>query len=184
MRELLAEIAKVLNEVDARVTLAGHTDTAAFQGGDRGYSNWELSADRANASRRELIAGGMDDRKVLRVVGLAAILPFDQADPGAPVNRRISIVVMNDAAEKRVLSGTELQAGDAQQLETGLQQSGRLPSEDASGIPSARTPSAGAPSAGAPSVGASSGGSIVPALPARPTVPGLAGPGETSASKR
>jgi hypothetical protein len=90
------------------------------------------------------------------------------------VNRRISIVVMNDAAEKRVLSGTELQAGDAQQLETGLQQSGQLPSEDASVTTSVRTPSGGAPS----------GGSIVPALPARPTVPGLAGPGETSATKR
>jgi chemotaxis protein MotB len=184
MRELLAEIAKVLNEVDARVTLTGHTDTATFQGGDRGYSNWELSADRANASRRELIAGGMDDRKVLRVVGLAAILPFDQADPGAPVNRRISIVVMNDAAEKRVLSGTEIQAGDAQQLESGLQQSGRLPTEGASDAQSGRSPAVVAPAFVAPSGGAPSGGSIVPALPARPMVPGLAGPGETSASKR
>jgi hypothetical protein len=83
--------------------------------GERGYSNWELSADRANASRRELIAGGMDERKVLRVVGLASAVLFDRADPFAPVNRRISIVVLNKRAESsmsrdeagREVSGTE-----------------------------------------------------------------------------
>ena len=120
MRELLAEIGQVLNEVDAKVTLTGHTDSAPFSAGERGYSNWELSADRANASRRELIAGGMDERKVLRVVGLAAVLPYDTASPQAPVNRRISIVVMNKMAERRVLSGTELQATDIQEFEQAL----------------------------------------------------------------
>jgi chemotaxis protein MotB len=117
MRELLGEIARALNEVDAKVTLAGHTDSAPFSGGERGYSNWELSADRANASRRELLAAGMDERKVLRVVGLAAVVPFDAGDPAAPTNRRISIVVMNRAAQRRVLSGTELQATDVGALE-------------------------------------------------------------------
>ena len=112
MRELLAEIAKVLDEVDARVTLAGHTDAAPYQAGERGYSNWELSADRANASRRELLGGGLDERKVLRVLGLAAVVPYDGADPLAPVNRRISIVVMNRLAELRMRSGVELQEGE------------------------------------------------------------------------
>ncbi|MCX7231623.1 MAG: flagellar motor protein MotB [Burkholderiales bacterium] len=120
MRELLGEIAKALNEVDAKVTLTGHTDTAPFSGGERGYSNWELSADRANASRRELLAAGLDERKILRVMGLAAVVPFDQAAPGAPVNRRISIVVMNSMAERRVLSGTELQASDIEEFEKAL----------------------------------------------------------------
>ncbi|MFM1991779.1 MAG: hypothetical protein RJA99_4736, partial [Pseudomonadota bacterium] len=124
MRELLREIARALNEVDAKVTLTGHTDSAPFTGGERGYSNWELSADRANASRRELLAAGMDERKVLRVVGLAAVLPFDAADPAAPGNRRISIVVMNKMAERRVLSGTELQASDIEEFERAL---GRVP---------------------------------------------------------
>jgi chemotaxis protein MotB len=117
MRELLGEIAKVLNEVEARITLAGHTDASPFQAGERGYSNWELSADRANASRRELLAGGLDERKVLRVVGLAAVLPYDGANPLAPMNRRISIVVMNRAAELRMLSGAELQTSDPATLE-------------------------------------------------------------------
>ena len=72
MRDLLRAIGSVLGEVPNRLTLEGHTDAAPFGGGDRGYSNWELSADRANASRRELIAGGLPDDRTLRVQGLAA----------------------------------------------------------------------------------------------------------------
>ena len=81
MRELLREIGTVLTEVPNRLTLEGHTDAAPFVGGERGYSNWELSADRANASRRELVAGGLPEDRVLRVQGLAASLPFDRKDP-------------------------------------------------------------------------------------------------------
>lgn len=83
MKELLGEIGRVLNEVDAKLTLTGHTDASPFVGGERGW-NWELSADRANASRRELLAAGMDDRRILRVVGLAAVLPFDEKVAGRP----------------------------------------------------------------------------------------------------
>jgi chemotaxis protein MotB len=102
MRELLQEIGHVLAEVPNRLTLEGHTDAQPFAAGDRGYSNWELSADRANASRRELVAGGLADDRVLRVQGLASSLPFDAADPKAPANRRISIIVMNRDAEDRM----------------------------------------------------------------------------------
>ncbi|MBP7623539.1 MAG: flagellar motor protein MotB, partial [Xanthomonadales bacterium] len=109
MREALREIGKVLNEVDNRISLSGHTDSAPYSNGVRGYSNWELSADRANASRRELIAGGMDDDKIIRVLGLAAAVPADTENPRAPSNRRISIVVMNKDAEERVLRGVEVQ---------------------------------------------------------------------------
>jgi len=101
MRELLREIGSVLAEVPNRLTLEGHTDAQPFPGGERGYSNWELSADRANASRRELIAGGMPEDRMLRVQGLAASSPFDRQDPLAPNNRRISIIVMNREAEDR-----------------------------------------------------------------------------------
>ena len=121
MRDILRDIGHVLNDVDSRISLSGHTDAAPFSGGERGYSNWELSADRANASRRELIAGGMDERKVARVVGLAASVPFDEAAPAAPVNRRISIVVLNRMAEKRVLRGAEVDASDAQDVERAVQ---------------------------------------------------------------
>ncbi|HKX41024.1 MAG TPA: flagellar motor protein MotB [Burkholderiaceae bacterium] len=103
MRELLQLIGGVLAEVPNRLTLEGHTDAQPFGGGDRGYSNWELSSDRANASRRELIAGGLPDDRTLRVQGLASSVLFDAKDPAGAVNRRISIIVMNREAEERLL---------------------------------------------------------------------------------
>ena len=102
MKDLLRAIGSVLVEVPNRLTLEGHTDAQPFPGGDRGYGNWELSSDRANASRRELIAGGLTDDRVLRVQGLASSQPFDDKDPLAPANRRISIIVMNREAEDRM----------------------------------------------------------------------------------
>ncbi len=102
MRELLQALGGLLAEVPNRLTLEGHTDATPFPGGERGYSNWELSSDRANASRRELTAGGLPPDRVLRVQGLAASMPFDEKDPVAPVNRRISVIVMNRDAEQRM----------------------------------------------------------------------------------
>ncbi len=84
-----------------RLTLEGHTDAQPFGSGERGYSNWELSADRANSSRRELISGGLPDERVLRVQGLSSSRPLDNTDPLSPTNRRISIIVMNRDAEDR-----------------------------------------------------------------------------------
>ena len=101
MRELLRAIGSVLLEVPNRLTMEGHTDATPFPGGDRGYSNWELSADRANASRRELVAGGLTEDRVLRVLGLASSQPFNRNDPVEPQIRRISIIVMNRDAEDR-----------------------------------------------------------------------------------
>jgi chemotaxis protein MotB len=103
MRELLREIGTVLAEVPNRLTLEGHTDAQPFGAGERGYSNWELSSDRANASRRELGAGGLPDERVLLVQGLASSMLFEPADPMSAVNRRISIIVMNREAEDRLL---------------------------------------------------------------------------------
>jgi chemotaxis protein MotB len=112
MRDILREIGKVLNDVDARLALTGHTDSAPYAGGQRSYSNWELSADRANASRRELIAGGMDPQKIARVVGLADSSLLDKDDPRNPLNRRISIIVLNKIAEERMMrAGGEIEAG-------------------------------------------------------------------------
>ena len=102
-RDILRQIGKALNGVPNRISLGGHTDAAQFAGGDKGFSNWELSANRANASRRELVFGGMDDNKVLRVVGLASTLLFDKNDPLSSVNRRISIVILNRKTEQAIL---------------------------------------------------------------------------------
>ncbi len=99
-REILREIGKMLNDVPNKVSLSGHTDAAPYLGGGNGYGNWELSADRANASRRELIAGGMAEAKIVRVVGLSSAVLFNKEDPLNPVNRRISLIVMNKKAEE------------------------------------------------------------------------------------
>lgn len=99
-KEILHEIGYVLNEVPNKISLSGHTDSAPFATGQKGYSNWELSADRANASRRELIVGGMREEKVLRVVGLSSAVLFDKEDSLNPINRRISVIVMNKKAEE------------------------------------------------------------------------------------
>ena len=112
MHDLLREIGSVLAEVPNRLTLEGHTDAHPFVGGALGYSNWELSSDRANASRRELGAGGLPDDRVLRVQGLASSVLYDPADPTSPVNRRISIIVMNRDAEDRLL-GLQVNDDDA-----------------------------------------------------------------------
>jgi chemotaxis protein MotB len=106
MRDLLRDIGIVLAEVPNRLTLEGHTDAQPFSAGERGYSNWELSSDRANASRRELIAGGLPDTRVLRVQGLASSNLIDPNEPRSPVNRRISIIVMNREAEDRLFGNT------------------------------------------------------------------------------
>lgn len=102
-KEILHEIGKMLNDVPNKISLSGHTDATPYPSGEKSYSNWELSADRANASRRELIAGGMDANKVLRVVGLSSAVLFDKEDPFSPFNRRISIIVMNEKAEKAII---------------------------------------------------------------------------------
>ncbi len=107
MRELLHSIGRVLAEVPNKLTLEGHTDAAPFSAGAAGYSNWELSADRANASRRELVVGGLADGQVLRVQGLAASSLFDREQPLNPINRRISIIVMNREAEERFHRATQ-----------------------------------------------------------------------------
>ncbi len=103
MRDILREIGAALGGVENRISLAGHTDATPYGNGERGYSNWELSADRANASRRELVAAGMPDGKLGRVVGLAASDLLEPGNPRAAVNRRITITVLTREAEERLL---------------------------------------------------------------------------------
>jgi chemotaxis protein MotB len=100
--DILHVLGMVLNDVPNRIGLSGHTDSTPYFS-EAGYSNWELSADRANASRRALVVGGLADAKILRVVGLAAAAPLDRADPFNPINRRISIIVMNKRTEDAVM---------------------------------------------------------------------------------
>lgn len=125
-KEILHEIGRVLNDVPNRISLSGHTDATPYANGSKGYSNWELSADRANASRRELIIGGMDESKVLRVVGLSSAVLFNKVDSYNPMNRRISIIVMNKRTEDAVSKdGGTVALGDQDRVKSEL--SGALP---------------------------------------------------------
>lgn len=116
-RDILREIGKTLNEMPNRISLSGHTDAVPYAGGEAGYSNWELSADRANASRRELVSRRLEDGKVLRVVGLGSAIPFDKEDPNAPVNRRIAIIVLNKKTEEAITKESlQIEASTAQEV--------------------------------------------------------------------
>ncbi len=105
MHDILREIGITLLDVENKISLDGHTDRSAY-GSPLGYSNWELSADRANATRRELMAAGMPEGKLARVVGMGSSLPYDPENPKAPSNRRITLLVMTKEAEERLLGVT------------------------------------------------------------------------------
>ncbi|WP_133479355.1 flagellar motor protein MotB [Cognatilysobacter segetis] len=111
-RTILVELARYIDQVPNRVAISGHTDTTPYAA-KNGYSNWELSAERANAARRALIAGGMREEKLARVVGLSSSVPFNRNDPADPKNRRISLVVLSQEAERIAAeSDTPRMAGD------------------------------------------------------------------------
>ena len=94
-RNLLRTLAPMLNELPNSIQITGHTDNRPYPGGEAGYSNWELSSERANASRRELVGAGLAMDKLLRVAGMSDRIVFDGAQPGDAVNRRIAIIVLD-----------------------------------------------------------------------------------------
>ncbi|HZX17620.1 MAG TPA: flagellar motor protein MotB [Pseudomonas sp.] len=106
--DILLAMTDTIAAVPNKISVSGHTDAAPFVGSG-GYGNWELSADRANAARRVLIAGGYDDEQVARVVGYASSALFDRDNPLNPVNRRIDIVVLTKKAQRAI----EGEQGDA-----------------------------------------------------------------------
>lgn len=111
--DVLRKIAPRINELPNRITLTGHTDDLRYAAGDREYSNWELSSDRANAARRELVRGGMDPDKLLRVIGAAATASRPGAPAHAPANRRITILVLNPEAQRRIEAEGQASAAPA-----------------------------------------------------------------------
>lgn len=98
---ILMELADVINEVPNKISITGHTDSVAFTDPET-YDNWELSADRANSARRALMRGGIDVDRIAQVTGLADTVLFDKDNPQNPINRRISIVVLNPDAEAAI----------------------------------------------------------------------------------
>ncbi|MNZ22115.1 Motility protein B [compost metagenome] len=138
MRTLLQTIAPMLNELPNSIQISGHTDSLPYAGGEAGYSNWDLSADRANASRRELVAGGLASEKLLRVSGMADRVPFDGAGSADAINRRITVIVLDSPTAKAILD-----------------QGQREPAPAA--VPPASAPQSGAPAQPAEAAGAAAG---------------------------
>ncbi|MBO1924536.1 flagellar motor protein MotB [Thiomicrorhabdus sp. 6S3-12] len=104
--KLLKEVGSVLSNTDKKISIAGHTDSSGYHSSSE-YTNWELSADRANAARRLLIEGGVDAAHIAQVVGMSDTVPFDKENPYNPRNRRISIIVLNKEAEEKLRSLSE-----------------------------------------------------------------------------
>lgn len=115
-RDIIAEITPLLAGLPNHISITGHTDAVPYGPNDRGYTNWELSADRANAARREMVRNGLPDDRVIRVTGLAAVVPLDRKNPASPANRRIAIIVLNKEAERALLQeqSSELAVGEAE----------------------------------------------------------------------
>jgi chemotaxis protein MotB len=119
---ILFELAATIARVPNKLSISGHTDASLYLGRDN-YSNWELSADRANAARRALLDGGLPEERIAQVVGHASSVLFDDEDPYHPINRRISILILNRKAQADIASkaGPSLSQGEEvlQQLDSG-----------------------------------------------------------------
>ncbi len=116
---IMREIGNALNGVENRISLSGHTDATPYAGGDKGFGNWELSTNRANSSRRELIAGGMVETKLLRVIGQSSMVLFTPNDPYAASNRRISIIVLNKRTEESIMRDGKPEVPDSAEGDSG-----------------------------------------------------------------
>ncbi|WP_018872081.1 flagellar motor protein MotB [Thioalkalivibrio sp. ALJ16] len=119
---ILRELAGLINQVPNRVSITGHTDARPLLRPD--YTNWELSADRANAARRALVAGGTEPDQIARVVGLAASVPFNREDPEAAINRRITLIVLNQEAEEAMYRSLESEGTAPEALQDDPEASG------------------------------------------------------------
>ncbi|HUK59728.1 MAG TPA: flagellar motor protein MotB [Stellaceae bacterium] len=97
-KKLMALVSQIVLRLPNKIAITGHTDSTPYPVAGK-YSNWELSSDRANASRREFVADGVPADRIARVSGLADQDPLDAKDPAAPRNRRISIVLLREAKE-------------------------------------------------------------------------------------
>jgi chemotaxis protein MotB len=153
--QILRELAPYLGTVSNRLSLTGHTDTAPY-GTRADYTNWELSADRANAARRALQVGGLSEDKIARVVGLSSSVLFDKSDPAAPINRRISIIVMTKRAEESALK-SDVPGGARSNGEDAAAPTAAVPPTQATGPgpePTATAPTATVPTATVPATAA------------------------------
>ena len=110
--EVLKALAPLLDRVKNKISVTGYTDSTPYGAGAT-YTNWELSADRANSARRALVQGGFPDEKVATVQGMGSSAPLLPDKPDAPINRRIAIILLKKAvADALSNGGTGLNSSD------------------------------------------------------------------------
>jgi chemotaxis protein MotB len=147
---ILHELAPYLNSVPNRISISGHTDTTPYVA-QAGYTNWDLSSDRANAARRALEGGGLATDKVARVIGLSSAVLFDKDNPRNPINRRISIIVMTKEAEDAALRSDAKLAVPPGELGVDLSTApSPAPAGSSAPAPAAAAPAVPVPSGAAP----------------------------------
>lgn len=105
-KAIIADIAATIKNLPNSIQIGGHTDAYIYPGA--GYSNWELSADRANAARRELVADGIRPERIQRIVGYADTKPLIPSNLYAPANRRISIMLLWQNSKGDAKSATKV----------------------------------------------------------------------------
>ena len=107
---LIAEVSKVISQLHNNISIRGHTDSHKYSDGAT-YTNWELSADRANSSRREILSSGIPATRIANVIGKADKEPYNNDDLFDPSNRRISIVLLHEALKDAMEKGTLSELG-------------------------------------------------------------------------
>lgn len=102
--DVLNALAPILNKVNNKISVTGHTDATPY-GANATYTNWELSADRANSARRALLEGSYPENKVATVQGMGSAAPYLLDKPYEPINRRIAIIVLKKAVAEALTNG-------------------------------------------------------------------------------
>jgi chemotaxis protein MotB len=108
-QQMLSKIVEVISKLPQKVAIIGHTDATPFLT-QTGYTNWELSADRALAARRAMLDVGLSPKRIARVVGKADTEPFLEENPFSPQNRRLSIILLKEAKSEGGAEGADLPA--------------------------------------------------------------------------
>jgi chemotaxis protein MotB len=117
-RLLMRKVAQIVAKLPNKISISGHTDAKPYRGARAGHGNWELSSDRALASRRELVGGGLKTSRILKVEGKAETDPLIKKDPLSARNRRISIVLLREANDAAKAGGAGNQTAEVPKSET------------------------------------------------------------------
>lgn len=129
--DILLAMADTIRALPNKISISGHTDAKPYAG-NRDFGNWELSASRANAARRTLVAGSYPEDQIARVVGYASSALYDREDPFNPINRRIDMLVLTKKAQRSIEGEQSEQATPEPEGSTGASEvapAGQAPAE-------------------------------------------------------